>query len=104
MTSFLQAVADRAGDYVPGWFAKLSNKYPEFSDLLMALGILYYQKYDLVQKLRRLEEQARRERERTGAPAPAPVQRVEPGPSGDDGQANRKYKTGERNAEGVLVV
>lgn len=96
MAAFLQALVDRYEYLVPQWAARVSNRFPEFGDLLAALGVAGYAKYELVKKLRKLEEEERR------AKAAANVTPIQ-----NDSEAigeKRRYKTGERMEDGTLVV
>jgi len=53
MQAFLQMLADKVA---PAMLARVVNKYPEFADLVAMLGVLYYQKYRLVKKLKIAEK------------------------------------------------
>jgi hypothetical protein len=55
MQAFLQTIADK---YAPAMIARLANRHPEFWDLVAALGILYYQKWDAVTRIMAAEADA----------------------------------------------
>jgi hypothetical protein len=93
MQAFLQAVADK---YAPAAFSRVANKYPEFCDLTAALGILYWQKWRYVSKLKQMEAAERAEAERAAAAHP----RGFPG----EVQPPARPKVGERDEDGVLVI
>jgi hypothetical protein len=91
MQAFLQAVADK---YAPTALGRVANKYPEFFDLTAALGVLYWQKWRYVSKLRQMEAAERAEREASEqAGRPVAVESLPPRP-----------KVGERTADGALVI
>jgi hypothetical protein len=95
MQAFLQAIADK---YAPAAFSRVANKYPEFLDLAGALGVLYWQKWRYVSKLREMEAAARAEgREVETKPAPSSIDL--PGVS-----LPLRQKAGERTPDGVLVI
>src|SRR6266851_6581524 len=54
MQVFLQAVADK---YAPAVVGRLASRYPEFWDVLGAVGILYYEKWRAVSQLIAEEEE-----------------------------------------------
>jgi len=58
MQIFLQAIADK---YAPAVIARVANRYPEFWDLVGAVGVLYYQKWRAISKLIAEEAKARAE-------------------------------------------
>lgn len=95
MQSFLQAVVDRYEYLIPGWTKRLSNKFPELTELLGVVAVLGYHKYKLVKRLRAEEAEAR-------ARAGEGARNVTPTPTAEE--PARKYKTGERDAEGTLIV
>src|SRR6266446_10035768 len=100
MQAFLQAVADK---YAPAALGRVANKYPEFFDLTAALGVLYWQKWRYVSKMRALDaaEAARLAQvERASGEVPRPVQSVDlPGVS-----LPLRPKVGERTEDGALVI
>ncbi len=93
MQVFLQAVADK---YAPAVVGRLASRYPEFWDLLGALGILYYEKWRAISQLLAAEAEARlaekeNNRDVIEMPSPAPA------------EAERKV-VGSRLADGSLVI
>jgi hypothetical protein len=90
MQVFLQAVADK---YAPALVGRVANKYPEFFDLTAALGVLYWQKWRYVSKIRAMEASERAEKEASEKPGPVSVETLPPRP-----------KVGERTADGALVI
>ncbi|HET7107803.1 MAG TPA: hypothetical protein VFI38_13415 [Candidatus Acidoferrum sp.] len=94
MQAFLQAVADK---YAPAALSRVANKYPEFLDLAGALGVLYWQKWRYVSKLREMEARERAEREAERKPGDGVlVMPPEPSPA--------PLKVGDRDGEGRLVI
>jgi hypothetical protein len=94
MQAFLQAVADK---YAPALVGRVANKYPEFFDLTAALGVLYWQKWRYVSRLRQLEASDRAQKEAEHNPAPESVEL--PGVV-----LPMRPKVGERTADGALVI
>jgi len=94
MRAFLQAVADK---YAPAALGRVANKYPEFTDLAAALGVLYWQKWRYVSKLRQMEASERAEKESAAQPGPVAVDL--PGVS-----LPLRPKVGERMPDGALVI
>ena len=70
MQAFLQAVADK---YAPAALGRVANKYPEFTDLAAALGVLYWQKWRYVSQLQALEASERAAAAKT-PPAPTSIE------------------------------
>jgi hypothetical protein len=98
MQVFLQSLADK---YAPVAVSRIANRYPEFADLIAALGTVYYHKWRAVKKLVAEEEQARRE---AGANAKnvTPVA-VMPTPEAIQEEPELKV-VGQRMRDGSLVV
>jgi hypothetical protein len=94
MLAFLQAVADK---YAPAMLGRVANKYPEFFDLTAALGVLYWQKWRYVSRVRQMEASERAEKEAGHKPAPESVDL--PGVS-----LPLRPKVGARTADGALVI
>jgi hypothetical protein len=100
MQAFLQAVADK---YAPAMLGRVANKYPEFFDLTAALGVLYWQKWRYVSKLRQWEAEQEREaaaKARASEAAPAVVSVELPATP----PPRSRPKVGERTEEGALVI
>jgi len=94
MQAFLQAVADK---YAPAALGRVANKYPEFFDLTAALGILYWQKWRFVSKMRALDAVDRAKAEVEIKPASDSIDL--PGVS-----LPLRPKVGERTEDGALVI
>lgn len=50
--ALMQAVADR---YAPALVGRVANRHPELFDAIASLGVLYWQKWRLVSRMRQLE-------------------------------------------------
>jgi hypothetical protein len=87
MQAFLQAVADK---YAPEALGRVANKYPEFFDLTAALGVLYWQKWRYVSKIRQMEA-AERAEEAQSKPEEKP-------------SVVRPLRVGDRTEDGALVI
>jgi len=98
MQAFLQAVADK---YAPAALGRVANKYPEFFDLTAALGVLYWQKWRFVSKMRALDAAEKAAAAATAErEVPRPVQSVDlPGVS-----LPLRTKVGQRTEDGALVI
>lgn len=82
MQAFLQALCDKIA---PPLIARMANKYPELFDLGAALGVLYYQKYRFVSRLRAIEarihkENAEKLAANRGDSAPVDISSASPSP------------------------
>ena len=84
--ALLQAVADK---YAPALVGRVASRHPELFDAAAALGVLYWQKWRMVSKLREAEAAAK-------AAAAPPSDRVISLPV--------PPKVGERDASGTLVI
>ena len=89
MQAFLQAVADK---YAPAAIGRVASKYPEFFDLTAALGVLYWQKWRFVTKMRALDAAERAQKEADTEPA---SERID---------IPLRPKVGERTEDGALVI
>lgn len=87
--ALLQAVADK---YAPALVGRVASRHPELFDAAAALGVLYWQKWRYVSKLR-AAELAEAAAKSDGEAAPAPVISLPVRP-----------KVGERDASGALVI
>lgn len=90
MQAFLQAVADK---YAPAAIGRVASKYPEFFDLTAALGVLYWQKWRFVTKMRALDAAERAQKEADKKPATPETIDIPVRP-----------KVGERTEDGALVI
>jgi len=75
--ALMQAVSDR---YAPALLGRVANRHPELFDAAAALGVLYWQKWRYVAKLRQIEAQqaaekaaAERSARAAGQPSEAPI-------------------------------
>ena len=100
MQAFLQAVADK---YAPAALGRVANKYPEFFDLTAALGVLYWQKWRYVSKLKQFEAEAaaaaERQQPKAAEAEPIPITSVSL-----PADPPRRPKVGERTEDGALVI
>src|SRR5215467_8673258 len=87
--ALLQAVADK---YAPALVGRVASRHPELFDAAAALGVLYWQKWRMVSKIREAEAA---EAAAKAAEAPLP-DRVIPLPVAP--------KVGERDTSGALVI
>jgi hypothetical protein len=98
--ALLQAVADK---YAPALVGRMASRHPELFDAIAAVGVLYWQKWRMVSKLRALEtrmaadKQQPQERDEAEAFATATVAEAFP-------KVAERPKVGERTEDGALVI
>ena len=86
--ALLQAVADK---YAPAMVGRVASRHPELFDAAAALGVLYWQKWRMVSKIREAEAVEAAAKAAEAPPAPVISLPVRP-------------KVGERDESGALVI
>ena len=98
MQLFLQAVADK---YAPAVVGRLASRYPEFWDLLGAVGILYYEKWRAVSQLIAEEAAARQAEKENNRDV---IEMPPPAPAAETAEEPERKVVGERMRDGTLVI
>src|SRR6267378_5599353 len=93
MQAFLQAAVDK---YMPAAVSRVASRFPEMWDLLAVLGVLYYQKYQVVKKLIAEEAKAAENAKRVAGSHIA----VMPAPQAEEPE---EKIVGQRLRDGTLV-